>query len=487
VSQPGGLSKGMAWTTLSTAWGALSDLVAVIILSHLLSPTQVGLVQAAAVLIGFAFLISQGGFAGAIIQFPEATKAHFSTTFLVALTSGTVQTLVVFFAAEPLAYLFGLPEAAPLFRAVSLIYGLTTVGRVGLSFLARDLRFQTLAKIELAGSITNFTVSIGTAFVGWGVWAPVFGNIAQAVALLLLGLGAAPPPFPLRFSREALRELAPSARGFSSSLMLNYTANNVDNVIVGRMLGASALGVYARAYNLTARPAIVVAMSVYKTLFPAMARIQDQPERLRELYERAVLLVSLLTMPAGVALSLLAPEAVLVLLGRPWGAAVVPFQVLSLCLFFRAVSEVGTGLARAVGQPRDQVLPKLGYAIAVIVGTILGATRGLPEVAYLVLLANVLHFVFSGAICIRKVRMSWSGLLALQKGPVLVSMLVLVVAAGTTEAMRRGGLPPAATLVAAVTTSGMAWLAALRFFPIALIGRDAARIVRRKVKVASNI
>ncbi len=97
--------------------------------------------------------------------------------------------------------------------------------------------------------------------------------------------------------------------------MFNYFALQGDNLVVGRWLGVSALGLYGRAYNLMTISVNVLGQVLDKVLFSAMAKVQNEPERLVTAYRRGTALIGLTILPISVVSYILAPELINVLLG----------------------------------------------------------------------------------------------------------------------------------------------------------------------------
>ena len=97
-----------------------------------------------------------------------------------------------------------------------------------------------------------------------------------------------------------------------------YMAGNADNIVVGRFLGLSALGFYGRAYGLTSSAETLTGGVVDKVFFPAIARVQGDQSRLRKGSHDGQSAIALGALPISALLVILAPEAVLVLLGDDW-------------------------------------------------------------------------------------------------------------------------------------------------------------------------
>jgi len=98
-------------------------------------------------------------------------------------------------------------------------------------------------------------IGITLAWLGYGVWALVGATLGQSFLNSVLLLILSPIPFSPCLARREMRELLFFGGGFTLAHFLNYSANQGDYFVVGRMMGPGALGVYSRAYQLMMMPA----------------------------------------------------------------------------------------------------------------------------------------------------------------------------------------------------------------------------------------
>src|SRR5215213_10088355 len=98
-----------------------------------------------------------------------------------------------------------------------------------------------------------------------------------------------------------------------------------------------------------ANPAALFGEVVDKVLFPTMARVQDDPVRLRATYRRGITLIALVMLPTSAALYVLAPELIRVALGPKWSAVDTPFRIFALGMLFRTSYKMSDAAARATG------------------------------------------------------------------------------------------------------------------------------------------
>ena len=135
-------------------------------------------------------------------------------------------------------------------------------------------------------------VGVVLAYLGFGVYALVIAQLAQTALKTLLLVAAQSHPKRPQLERRALADLLYFGGGFTAARIGNYIAGQVDNLIVGRWLGAEALGIYNRAYQLMTAPANFFGQVLDRVLFPAMVKIQDRSERLGMAYRRGVALIA---------------------------------------------------------------------------------------------------------------------------------------------------------------------------------------------------
>ena len=141
------------------------------------------------------------------------------------------------------------PRAAPVLAALSAAVLIAGLGCAPEALLRRALRFRSLATVELLALIFGYgAVAIALALMGLGVWALVWGILARH-AVFTAAATAASGGWPMRV-RPGLREageLLRTGAAFASGSQLNLLGGQVAQLVIGRWLGAAALGHYTRA------------------------------------------------------------------------------------------------------------------------------------------------------------------------------------------------------------------------------------------------
>jgi PST family polysaccharide transporter len=272
--------------------------------------------------------------------------------------------------------------------------------------------------------------------------------------------------------RRAFRELMYFGGGFTVARLANFAALQGDNLIVGRWLGPAALGLYGRAYQLMSVPAVLLGEALDTVLFPAMARVQQEPQRLANAYRRGVALVALLMCPLSVVLAIAAPALLTVVLGAKWNAVILPFQVLTLGMLFRTSYKLSDSLARATGAVYRRAWRQIVYAGSILGGSWIGQHWGITGVAAGVVGALTINFLLMAHLSTRLAQLPWRGFAAAH----LPALRLAAVAGGSTwvvsAAVRHWGLSPLAALIAMGSAALLSVATCVYAGPRLFLGRD---------------
>jgi O-antigen/teichoic acid export membrane protein len=456
---------GMGWVAWGSGAIAVLKLVVLILLTRLLTPADFGLVSAALIVVSISLNFSQLGLGPAIVQRSALEPRHLITAFVASTTLGILLASAVWGAAPLIAQFFRMDHLVPVVRALGLLFPIAGVGTVPESILQRELRFRLLANRDvLAYAVGYIAVGVVLALLGWGVWALVAAQLTQGVISTVISLRAAPRFLRARPTWSSFFELMEYGVGQSAARLGLIAANQADNLVVGRWLGAVPLGEYSRAFQLVAVPATLLGDVVDKVLFPMMARVQNDSRRLATAYLEGTALLALVTLPAGVAAAVLAHDLVAVAFGSRWSGIVAPFQVLVLGTTFRTCHRVSDSLSRATGKVYRRAWRQGLYAGLVFLGALIGQFWGLTGVAVGVLCAFSVNYLLMAQLSLAVVEISWARFFLVQLPAVRLALVIGAATLAGTAGARALGLPPLAgltfgTLAALGSAVLAAWVA----------------------------
>ena len=456
-------ARGFAWAFTGSVGQAVLQIVATIVLARLLTPEEFGSVAAALLVVGLTQLITQLGVAAALVHRRDLTDRDVAAAFWFSMLLSVVMAASLAGFAPVLNGLVGLPADSTLLPILSIALVLAGAIAVPTGLLQRELRFRPMATVDLlAAGPTLIGVSVTLALLDFGALALAWAEVAAAVVKAVGYLALTRPSVRVdRTAWERLRPMLTFGSGFSLTQVGNWFALNADNLVLANVLGTAPLGLYTRAYNLLSEPANVIGGAADKALFPAMARVRDDGERLRAAYVRTSSLVALVTAPAAVLLFVLAPEVVHVLLGRQWDAVIPLVQVFAVALLPRTSYKISTSLTRATGAVYRAAWRQWLYAAEVVVFSLVGAHYwGVAGVAVGASVAIVLHFLVMLRFSARVSPGLMGAVLRMYLKHVPALVAVVLATWGAAAAVRPVGLD-VLTLVVGAAAAGIAALGVL--------------------------
>ena len=347
------------------------------LLARLLTPKDYGLIAMVTAVTGFVAIFKDLGLSAATVQRKEITRQQSSNLFWINVACSVALMLILVAAAPLIARFYKHPELTwvTIALSASFIFGGLTAQHQAL--LRRQMRFGALARIEVAAMACGVAAALIAAWFGLRYWALVLMIVVQAASNMVMVWIASPwtPSLPAREAQVgSMLKFGGNLTGFN---IVNYFTRNADNLLIGWFWGDVLLGLYSKAYQLLLLPLNQVAAPVSSVVLPALSRLQDDPERYRNYYRKAMTPLALMILPIVVFMAADAHAIVRIVLGEKWLEAAVLFQLLAPAALVGGLN-VATGwvyqsLGRTDRQLRWGVLASVltvsGFAIALPWGT----------------------------------------------------------------------------------------------------------------------
>lgn len=451
--------RGIAWTAIGQLVTNAIRIGAVAALGRLLASRDFGVVMGAMVLLTFAGTLRDLGVGMALVQHRAPTRAHVRTAFAVSLWLALAVGGVLFIAAAPLARLLGDEGGADIIRALAGLAVLRGLRTVPTQLATRAMRFRLLAVVDVAGYVSGIALTLVLAATGWGAWALVWGYLLETALGTAILLALVRTPMAITVERTALRELLHFGAGQTLASLANTAATQGDYVVVSSQLGADALGFYGRAYELINYPSTLFNNVAGGVLFAALARLQDDRARLAEALELALFVIAAVLLPASAGLVLLAPEAIRVLMGPGWDAAVTPFQIMAVAMLLRTSYKVGATVARARGDVYRLSLVQLVYAVNVVGGALIASQWSIDAVAITTTVAVALHFGLLTWLGAHHAAVGLGPLVRAHVAAAAAAVATMCTAVPTVLLLRQAGVGAAGVLAAGTAAGALGLLA----------------------------
>lgn len=345
--------SAVRWTAASTLARALLQIVQVMVLARLLPPEDFGLMAIASAIYVIVSMFVDMGISSALIHFPRPPDSTLSTLFWLNMGSALILALLLACLAAPLSALYAEPELLPLIVLMSLALPLSALGLQFRVIAEKELRFSSLAPIEIIAALIGFTSAILIAVLGGGVYALVIpmlisAGITSVMAWWKLSVGLRPT---LTFRLvESLPYLRYGAYRLGDKLC-NALHSQADVLIGGAFVGAKAMGIYSVPRDQALRLSnTIVNPIVTRVGLPVLAKVQGDIEKLKSIYLQSLRMTSSINFPVYGALAIWADEVVMVLLGGQWSESSYFLRIFAIW-----------GLIRSTGNPVGSLLYATGH------------------------------------------------------------------------------------------------------------------------------
>lgn len=329
--------RSMGWAYGAYAGSRAFVLISTAILARLLTPRDFGVVALAVVFITFLEAIKDLGLSQAlIVASPEEEAARAQTVFAWSVVLGGALTLVTAALAPLAASFFGEPQLTGLLPVLGLIFLLRALGATHESLARKHLNYRVRTISEIIEASVRGGVGIGLALAGLGAWSLVIAFVA-GVASNTIALWLLVDFHPRRhLTNTHLRDLLSFGGVLTLVDLAAVVFYNTDYLFIGRVLGATSLGLYSIGFRIPELVILNVAHVAADVLFPAYSALDRT--RLREAYLTSLRYMSMLTVPLAAGLVVLARPVILVVFGHSWEGSIPVTRVIALYTLFATLA-----------------------------------------------------------------------------------------------------------------------------------------------------
>lgn len=368
-------SAGSDWATQIFTWLAFLQVM------RLLTPADFGIAGMAGILMPYMGQLTGLGLPRAVIAIRDLTEDQLAQMNTLSLISATTLFLLGVAIAKPFAAFFRTPALAPVFIVACSGLIMSALCAVPNARLAKEMRFRLLSVLTIVCTLTSAAATLIMAFLGFGYWSLLLGNMVSGVIKTIVIQRARPTR--LAWPRlKAIREPLRFGWQISVSLIAMNSYQRLDNLVAGRVLGPVALGFYGNAWELANVPIEKVA-SLVTTVIPSfLSAVQDQPAALRRYLRGLTETIALAAFPATVGLSLVARDAVPLIFGHKWDGMIAPLQVLSLYAAFRAIVALLPKVLVAIQKVRFVMWTDLAALVLLPIAFYIGSHKGITGIAW---------------------------------------------------------------------------------------------------------
>ena len=399
---------GGFWSALAQIGAQGINFVLTIILARLLMPEDFGLLGMVSVIVGFWGYFSEFGFIACLIKEKDIDDYDCNTAFWTGIVFALLMYSAMFFIAPLVGWFYDCQELILIVRVLSLSIIIRSFTFVSVALEQRELKYKKLSTIKLCSLFVSGLIAIILAVSGFGVWSLIWQHISQE-SVLALGycwLIKWRPRF--IFSMTSFKKLVSFGVHVTSINLINFFSENIDYLLVGKLLGPEALGYYTMAFRLSRYPIEKIRVVFGHMLFPAFATMQTDLLRIKRNLIRVSVGVPLITIPFLCFMLLQTSSLVSLIIGEKWLSIVTLMKLFTLYLVGLSFSFGDESVLMVVGRIKQLSAMKFIMSLFLAVcGYFAVRYMGVVGMAMTYTFILVIYFILLKVMSLNAISMKW--------------------------------------------------------------------------------
>ncbi|MVM34751.1 MOP flippase family protein [Spirosoma sp. HMF4905] len=387
---------GGKWITVSTIVSTLFQFVQVAVLARILAPADFGLVSLSNLIIAFFQVFANLGFSNSIIYKQESDRNVLSTLYYLNMLVGFVLFIAIHISSPYIISFYHEPKLAQVLNLSSYYFLIVYFGQLYMFLLEKELRFKSVAIIDITGTVVGSAVTIILAYNGYHELSLIIGSLVTQLtkAILQIAFGHRLFTPKLFFNLSNIKEHLRFGIFNMGEGFLGYVQFNADNIFLGGMLGVKMLGYYTIAYQLCVFPIMKLNPIILQVAYPILAKMKENNDDLKKSYLKILDFISYCNFPLLAGLFITADGVVPLIYGPGWEQTTELIRIFVFVGIFICVSHPLYTIAFTKGKPNLLFFLNLGTLVVKIpLVYVLGTYWGVTGIAVAFLLATLLNMI----------------------------------------------------------------------------------------------
>lgn len=328
---------GASWIGALKVFSRSSSILRTLVIARILSPSQFGVFGIAVLMLSLIETLTETGINVVLVQKKEKIDEYINTAWIISIGRGLIIFLAIFISAGFVSSFFKSEEAKNLLVLISFVPLIRGFINPSVAKFQKELNFKKeffyRISVVIVETLISLVLVIATKDPISLVWALVVGAIFEVIISFII---VKPRP-KLTFDKNIFKDIISHSKWITSSGIFSYLFANGDNIVVGRVLGTSSLGIYDMAYTIALLPTTELAEVVAKVTFPVYVQFAEDKKRLRRAYMKTTVTIAAATLPLVLLFIFFPTELIRIFLGEKWIEAAGVLQIMSVFAFIAAV------------------------------------------------------------------------------------------------------------------------------------------------------
>lgn len=393
------LISGTKWVALETIVSRILQLLSALFVARVLGPEVMGTVALVLVALEIFRLFSEMGITQALIHQKNPTRVQLATLYSLNWLLAALAYSAIYISAPFIAAFFEQDLLKELISVAGLSVLISALGQQTFALLQKEMYFKAMAMISMTAATVNVVTAIGLVTMGWGIWSIVIGQLAASLIRSSLAFiyGYRKTLFNgFGLSFKAVKPMLSFGFYQTGAMSMNMINSRADQIIIGKTMGTSALGVYSIGSHITLQAMQQINSVATRVVFPAVAKSQDDLDEVKSIYLAMIANVLLVSAPLFVGLAVVSPVFVDVVLGEKWADLSPVLSILCGYVLVRSLGNMNGPLVMGLGKANWSFYWNLGLLFIIPAVVLLSSLSGnIEHVALALLLTQLVLVVFA--------------------------------------------------------------------------------------------
>lgn len=343
--------SGTAWTTLSTVVTSIVQILRLSILSRFLPVADFGVVAILTLVLGLTNTFADLGFSAAIMHKEGLNRNEFSSLYWIQFTIYGIIYILTLSISPYVANFYNeelLSSLIPIIMLELLFYG---IGKLYDTLLQKELQFRIMAIRNIVSALCSIIVAIVLAYSGAGIYSLVISTVFHALMLNVWNVITGQKYIKIKLAYDVKSNINLIKIGIyqTGTQILDYLSTRIDILILGKILGATDLGIYNLAKELVSKLYSLINGIVNKVILPYFAKWQNDINRVQDNYSKLLRILSAINYFGYLIMCIAAKPLTLIIYGEEYLAVAPILAILSIW-----------GMLTCVGNPVGNIVVAFG-------------------------------------------------------------------------------------------------------------------------------
>lgn len=380
---------GFLWMFSQAIVTKIAGIATQIALAWLLLPEDYGLIGLAYSIRAFAALVETGGVRLLLVSRQDEYTRLANAGFWYAVSLGLATAGIMALVAPFVARFYESPELVGLVLVMAVAVPFQSMWVVPSARLDIDLRFRTKAMVNIFYWVGGMVLSVGFALWGFGAYSFVLPLLITSPLSALFYLMLSRPPIQWRFQFSRWIAFLRVSGLIILTAIFNRIVAMGAPLILGAFYSPNIVGLFYFASALSLQVVSLISSNLGGILFPVLSKMQNDPQRQKNAFIRAIRVLALLAIPFSLGIAAIADPLIRLLFADKWLPTIPILQILAIGMAFSASGSIVGSYLVSQKKFKLLLLASIFHFLIFTIFTFTAVRYGLTEFAIAISAVNI--------------------------------------------------------------------------------------------------